>query len=321
MAESGRAPPSPDPTRQGPTALGSRSSACRDDGRAPAHQCRQADSRFPKAFRPLVGGGLEGGKASLLAGLLALAACAAPAPPPEPPLSYPPAARERMLRIAAAEWVDWGRQDAAAAPPNLESAPANFPRVLAYWRAVPEGAGPIARNRILYRDGDPALWREPAWSAAFISFVMRGAGVDGREFPPSAAHAFYLDALIGDALRFPATAPFIPHGVTERAPQVGDLICADRSRRPLASWRDRLDEAGRFRPMHCDIVVRVAPGVVESVGGNIRDAVTLSRFASDASGRLLPRPAGEPTWFAIMENRLGRLPPWSSPSHNEGPAS
>ena len=29
-------------------------------------------------------------------------------------------------------------------------------------------------------------------------------------------------------------------------------------------------------PMHCDIVVRVAPGVVEAVGGNLRDAVTLS---------------------------------------------
>jgi hypothetical protein len=219
-----------------------------------------------------------------------------------------------MLRIATAEWAEWGRQDAAATPPALESDPANFPRVLAYWRAVPEGVAPIARNRALYRQGSAALWREPAWSAAFISFVMRGAGVDGREFPSSAAHAFYLDGLIADATRFPAVAPFVPHDVAERAPQPGDLVCADRSPRPLASWRDRLAETGRFRPMHCDIVVRVAPGVVEAVGGNIRDAVTLSRFPADPAGRLLPRPAGEPTWFAVLENRLGRLPPWSSPS-------
>ena len=251
--------------------------------------------------------------------LAVLAACAAP-PPPEPPLAYPPAARERMLRIAVAEWEDWGRQDAAAVPRGLESDVANFPRVLAYWRAVPEGAAPIARNRLRFRDGDPRLWQEPAWSAAFISFVMRGAGVDGREFPSSAAHAFYLDGLIGDAQRFPATAPFIPHDVNERAPRVGDLVCADRSAAPLASWRDRLAETGRFRPMHCDIVVHVGRGHVEAVGGNIRDAVTRSRFATDAAGRLLPRPPGEPTWFAILENRLGRLPPWSSPSHNEGPA-
>lgn len=226
-----------------------------------------------------------------------------------------------MLRIALAEWEDWGRQDATATPPALESNPANFPRVLAYWRAVPDGVGPIARNRVRFRDGDPGLWQEPAWSAAFISFVMRGAGVDGREFPSSAAHAFYLDGLIADAQRFPATAPFIPHDVTERAPRVGDLVCADRSAAPLASWRDRAAEQGRFRPMHCDIVVRIAPGQVEAVGGNVRDAVTLSRFATDAGGRLLPRARGEPTWFAIFENRLGRLPPWYSPSQNEDPAS
>ena len=288
-----------------------------------AHRPRHQETAFQRALA-LWRGGLEGRRPSRSLPLLALlAACAAPPPPPpEPPLAYPPAARERMLRIAMAEWEDWGRQDAVAAPRAVESDAANFPRVLAYWRAVPEGAAPIARNRIRYRDGDPGLWREPAWSAAFISYVMRGAGVDGREFPSSAAHAFYIDGLIGDAQRFPATAPFIPHEVGARAPRVGDLVCADRSARPLTSWRDRLAETGRFRPMHCDIVVRVVPGRVEAVGGNIRDAVTLSGFATDAAGRLLPRARGEPTWFAILENRLGRLPPWSSPSSdNEGPAS
>lgn len=258
-------------------------------------------------------------RAVLLLGAL-LAACAAPAPP-EPPLSYPPAARERMLRIAEAEWEDWGRQTTEAPSAAAEADQRNFPRVLAYWRAVPEGAAAIARNRALFRRGDPALWREPAWSAAFISFVLRGAGVDGREFPPSAAHAFYLDALIADAARFPALAPFVPHEVTARAPQAGDLVCADRSAAPLASWRDRAADGGRFRPMHCDIVLRVASGRIEAVGGNVRDAVTLSRFATDAAGRLLPRPPGEPQWFAVIENRLGRLPPWAPPPGNGTPQS
>lgn len=250
-----------------------------------------------------------------------LAACAAP-PAPEPPLAYPPAARERMLRIAMAEWEEWGRQTTEAPPATAaEADPGNFPRILAYWRAVPEGAGPIARNRALFRAGSPALWREPAWSAAFISFVLRGAGVDAREFPPSAAHAFYLDALIADAQRFPATAPFLPHDVAARAPQVGDLVCADRSAAPIATWRARAADGGRFRPMHCDIVVRVASGRVEAVGGNVRDAVTLSRFATDAAGRLLPRPPDEPQWFAVFENRLGRLPPWAPPPANGTPST
>jgi len=253
-----------------------------------------------------------------LAALLLLAACAAPV---EPPLSYPPAARERMLRIAEAEWVEWGRQLAATAAPGQEAEADNFPRLLAYWRAVPEGAEAIARNRARYRQGAPGLWHEPPWSAAFISFVLRSAGVDEREFPPSAAHAFYLDALIADALRFPDSAPFIPHDVAARAPAVGDLVCADRSATPLRSWRDRLAEAGLFRPMHCDIVLRVAPGYIEAVGGNVRDAVTLSRFPTDAAGRLLPRPPDEPQWFAVIENRLGRLPPWAPPPEQQRPTS
>ncbi|WP_245870497.1 DUF2272 domain-containing protein [Teichococcus rhizosphaerae] len=280
------------------------------------------------------------GRAALLLALLP-AACAAPPAPTAalaPPLPYPPAARERMLRLALAEWEEWGRivvdpaagglhEDApraAVAPPGPEAALANFPRVLAYWRATEEGDAAILRNRARYANalahpGAPAsLWTEPAWSAAFISYVMRNAGVDRREFPFSAAHAFYIDGLLADARAFPATAPFVPRDWSAAAPRPGDLVCADRSGRPLAHWQERWAEIGQFRPMHCDIVVAAGPGAVEAVGGNVADAVTLSRFPADEAGRLLPRPAGGPAWFAVFENRLGQLPPWQFPGHAPG---
>lgn len=257
-----------------------------------------------------------------LLALLLPAACAAP-PPPEPPLPYPPSARERMLRIAIEEWRDWGGLvlDAGAAerPPSTqaEARPENFPRVLAYWRALDDDEGAVRRNRPLYRAAlagqaeGAALWQEPFWSAAFISYVMRAAGVDRAEFPPAPSHAAYVDALIRNALLFPQTAPFLPHAPAERAPLPGDLICADRSRHhPITDWRQRVPEAGRFRPMHCDIVVRAALGAVEAIGGNVLDAVTLTRFPADASGYLLPQAPGAPVWFAVFENRLGCLPPW-----------
>ena len=277
----------------------------------------------------------------MLLALLGVSACAVPpAPPPEPPLPYPPSVRERMLRIAIEEWIEWGRQRADPFAPGAtreqaaageggeataaESAPIHFPRLVAYWRAVPDDEGAVARNRARYRaaigasaggplpaGGDAAaLWAEPPWSAAFISYVMRSAGVDQREFPPSAAHSDYIDALIADAEAFPELAPFVPHAPDAYAPRTGDLICADRSARPLRHWRDRAAERGRFRPMHCDIVVDASPGMVEAIGGNVRDAVTLTRFPSDARGVLLPRPPGAPTWLVVLENRLGRLPPW-----------
>ncbi|WP_240048466.1 DUF2272 domain-containing protein [Crenalkalicoccus roseus] len=242
------------------------------------------------------------------------------APPAEPPLPYPPAARERMLRLALQEWREWGalvHEDGNHAPSTqAEAHPENFPRLLAYWRALENDEGAVARNRALYRAalaGRPegaGLWRQPYWSAAFISYVMRAAGVDRAEFPPAPAHATYVDAMIATAARFPETAPFLPHGPAERAPQPGDLVCADRGRFPITHWRQRAADGGRFRPMHCDIVVRVGPEVVEAVGGNVLDSVTLTRFPADAAGYLLPRPPGAPVWFAVFENRLGCLPPW-----------
>jgi hypothetical protein len=258
----------------------------------------------------------------LLALVATLAGCAAPPPrAPEPPLSYPPSAAERVIRLALAEWRDWGGFVRDAWSPQPEASPereaANFPRVLAYWRAVEDDEGAIAANRPRYRAalaGTPgdgtALWEEPAWSAAFVSWVFRAAGVDAREFPVNATHSLYLDGLIADARTFPATAPFRPHAPEEHAPGPGDLVCLDRSRAPLRHWTERLAETGRPRPMHCDIVVGTAPGVVEAVGGNVADTVALTRFPAGPDGRLLPSPTGRLPVVLVMESRLGRLPPW-----------
>lgn len=259
---------------------------------------------------------------ALLAVLL-LAGCAglpAAPPPPGPPLAYPPSVAERVQRIARAEWQEWGglvRDAWEPPPPEMpESALVNFPRVLAYWRAVPEDHGAISDNRTRYATllaggtPDAPLWSSPAWSAAFISWVFGAAGVDRREFRPSATHAFYLDALIADAAAWPAQAPFIPLDPATAVPVLGDLVCIDRSPAPLPHWTARLAETGIARPMHCDIVVGIAPGVVETIGGNVTDAVALTRFPADARGVLRPAPPGRAPLLVVMRSRLGKLPPW-----------
>lgn len=262
---------------------------------------------------------------SLPAALLLLAGCAvAPEADPLPPLSYPPAAAERVVRIATAEWQDWGsvtRQawgEAQEAAPR-EADPANFPRIMAYWQAVPEDHGAIPLNRRRYAQAlagqaeGAALWSTPYWSAAFIAWVFRAAGVDAVEFPPSATHAFYLDGLIATARNWPAEAPFIPHAPADRAPAPGDLLCFDRSPAPLRHWTERLAETGRARAMHCDIVIATPAGEVQAVGGNVLDAVTMTRYPAGPDGRLLPAPPGRRPLLLLMESRLGRLPPWAPP--------
>lgn len=150
---------------------------------------------------------------------------------------------------------------------------------------------------------DISLYAHPAWSAAFIAALARRAGLSFADLPPATTHARYIDALLARAADDPEGAAFLPYAPEERAPQPGDLICADRSPYPLVHWSRRLAERGRFRPMHCDVVIRSRPGTVEAVGGNVEDLVVLRRLPADAEGRLLPAPPDRPTLLLVLAAR------------------
>jgi hypothetical protein len=261
---------------------------------------------------------------------LGLAACATrPAAPPAPqglpPPAYPAEARARLLRLLDGEWREWGGRvlDARTVAvrdnqqgPMAEQDPAAFTKVLAYWSAV-GWADEIARNKRAFTLGEATpctsselagggrstVWGCQPWSAAFISFVLRATGIDAAEFPPAAAHWQYIDALILQGDRWGGRATFMAHEIEAYAPAPGDLVCTDRSRRPLASLAARRAEMGVGRPMHCDIVAEVLPGEIVVIGGNVAQAVTAVRYATDAGGRL--RRNTRP-WFVVFENRMGR---------------
>ncbi|WP_235035578.1 DUF2272 domain-containing protein [Roseomonas sp. 18066] len=271
--------------------------------------------------------------------VLAVSACASRPPPPSADaVQHLPPWRARIAAAALAEWQAWGQLTVDGWPDTLarEPDPRLFDRILTYWAAVPgEGALIIRRHQDTHdallaglQDSvaEPAafgapppttatatatvplpsisLWAYPAWSAAFISHVMATAGVPSFTFTPAAAHAQYIDNLLWQADSNPDQAPFRPHAPADYAPQPGDLLCADRSRSPLLHWQDRLAEGGQFRPMHCDVVVASGGGLVQAIGGNVRDATVLRRFPADAQGRALPPPYDKPPFMLVLENRL-----------------
>ncbi len=254
---------------------------------------------------------------------LLLAACAAPPEPAPPPAPPPP-----LAAAALVEWEAWGGVVVEGwpdlRPGNTAATDARFARLLGYWEAIPGGAAVARRHAALRetlaarRAADGALplerdapvlvediyvYSRPAWSAAFIGAVARQAGLPRTDLPGAPTHARYIDALLARAATEPETAPFLPFAPEERAPKPGDLLCADRSWRPLAHWSERLRERGRPRPMHCDIVTKAAPGVIEAVGGNVEDMVVLRRLPADDTGRALPAPPGRAPVVLVLVAR------------------
>ncbi|WP_202843770.1 DUF2272 domain-containing protein [Luteimonas saliphila] len=125
------------------------------------------------------------------------------------------------------------------------------------------------------------------WSAAFVSWVMRRAGVPG--FAASARHFDYVRA----AWREAGGSPYRMAAPHADAPDVGDLLCyvrANAHRLGHGGLVERLD-AGAGLAMHCDIVVAAeAGGMAWLVGGNVQQAVTLRMLRLDAQGRFADLP-------------------------------
>ena len=192
-----------------------------------------------------------------------------------------------MVLLAVQEWARYGRQTitfSTAAPPRTEllgvqerDAPE---RIRDYWKSVDQ----------------PSLsgLNDVPWSAAFISWDVESAGVSRDHFCPDARHTIYVERMVERARR--PGAAFMPRRLNERAPQVGDLVCAARD-----GGRTALDNLDRG-PGHCDIVVELRAGEAHAIGGNVGDSVTRSVFPLDEQGFLSPISARR--FFTVIENRL-----------------
>jgi hypothetical protein len=228
--------------------------------------------------------------------------------PPFARVPYEPFARDAAVAIALREWRAFGSPVDDAVPDREHPVePAVKPereqglwqRIGEYWwlgmNADSEESGWTGRH-----DGDGHVFPPQddarfAWSAAFVSYVMREAGArDG--FPYAAAHWTYVDAAFsqkpGVLLR------------TERpeayAPQAGDLICIGRE----SARGIRYDDLPARFAGHCDIVVGIDPGALTVVGGNVDDAVTMKHVPvtdagtlASADGRVVDPRYG---WFVVV---------------------
>ena len=228
-----------------------------------------------------------------------LGACATPPaaqpPAPPPPRSdlhlppyirngFEPFSRATAVAVALREWRAFGNvvnddPPGRSLPGTFrpDQAPGMWQRVADYWWSSQDyGASQGDWSSLYNENGTPYVKDAPAWSAAFISYIMRVAGAGGA-FPYTPLHADYINAAARNEGALRAERP------ETYAPQQGDLICYGR----LAARDLKFDDlpATRFFG-HCDIVVAVAPGALTVIGGNVASAVTMKHIPITPKGML-----------------------------------
>ena len=224
---------------------------------------------------------------------------------------FEPFSRTDAIAIALREWRLFGapvddddpeqRPDPLTASVKPERLPGLWERVGEYWWI---GQDPY-ENEVDWTgkhgsDGRPFDFTHDgryAWSAAFISYVMRVSGA-GSRFPYSPNHATYINAAAsGTAAGLRAQDP------ATYAPGLGDLICAGRGSSRVIRFHN-LPTRDLF-PAHCGLVVSRQPGQLVTIGGNVDDAVTLTHVPTGATG-LLANPDGSLidtryAWCAVLQ--------------------
>jgi hypothetical protein len=213
-------------------------------------------------------------------------------------MSYEPFSRAEAVAIAEQEWRLFGQRvnddpphtgsdpDQAHSP---ERSPGYWERIGEYWWLGQDADRPESAwtgmhdemgRRIDERQSDYY-----AWSAAFISYIMRAAGA-GPRFPYAPAHHVYIN--IAKEMKLGRTSDWavVAERVEEYAPAPGDVICFSREKHPLKYGKLPVQHFAS----HCDIVVSRDNGRLSVIGGNVDHAVTMKHIPVTADGRLADSP-------------------------------
>jgi Uncharacterized protein conserved in bacteria (DUF2272) len=238
----------------------------------------------------------------LLLCCLAPAACTKNVPradmsaPPFARVPYEPFSTQAVVAIALREWRLFGQPvdddpPGTRPPPAPQDKPEREPglwqRVGEYWwiglgAGSPESAW-TGKHDASGREFPASQDGSYAWSAAFISYVMRIAGA-GPYFPYAADHAEFMNAAVRMAGNAATNWVVNAERPEMYAPRPGDLICTGRGDAATLRFDDL--PAGHF-PAHCDIVVDASlPQQIAVIGGNVDDAVTLKHVPVTPDGRL-----------------------------------
>jgi len=181
----------------------------------------------------------------------------------------------RASAIVKREFNAWNKGEK-----KTEDDAAMISRLQKYWR---EGAG---------RTLNEASARAEAWSAAFISYIMKKSGV--KEFPFSASHSTYITQAIKNR-KDDNKSRIKGYRINEKKVEIGDLVCYPRQSGV------GYDTTGAYLS-HCDIVMNIKKGEAETVGGNVSQSVSKTMVPLTTDG-FIDKTKEKKGYFVIIKNK------------------
>lgn len=151
-----------------------------------------------------------------------------------------------------------------------------FDRVKAYWQ---EGA------EVFW---DKAKMINEAWSAAFISYVMKKSGA-GDKFKYSTSHSVYIRDAVKNR-KENNNNPFKAYKPEEVSLEKGDIVCYPRQSGV------NYDSTGNYAS-HCDIVIDLQKDKAITVGGNVSNSVSKTNVPIDKNKKITDK-----KYFVVIKN-------------------
>ena len=179
---------------------------------------------------------------------------------------------KRAINFAKKEYELWNKNGKLK-----EDDPTIFERVKAYWQ---EGA------EVFW---DKAKMINEAWSAAFISYIMKKSGA-GNDFKYSTSHSVYIKDAVKNRKENNKN-PFKAYKPEEVSLAKGDIVCYPRQ--SGVSY----DSTGAYAS-HCDIVIDVKKDHAVTVGGNVSNSVSETKVSIDKNKKITDK-----KYFVVIKNK------------------
>jgi hypothetical protein len=183
---------------------------------------------------------------------------------------------ESLKNTALSEWEFWNKGSIK------EGDSKTMERLREYWK---EGAG--------VKNWSDSQMKNEAWSAAFISYVMKKSGA-GSDFKYSPSHSTYIVDSIKNRKQN-NDKPFKGFRPEEVKLGIGDLVGFARE------GGINYDTIGSYKS-HTDIVVDIKDGFAETIGGNVSNSVTKTLVPLTKYGKIDTSTEKGKKYFVVIKN-------------------